>query len=313
MQAFIDFTILFFATCGILFLVSTFGFFLSKRAEALVFGFPCFYLFITATSYYISGIYFLILSGLTFIILSIYFFHSSKPRYNLTEPALTVFGVCVFSVLPFLSFGSFLFFSEGIGDVTIFAPTSYVLEESLGISITRYQDVLNGVIDSQSIAQLSPNERLVSLGWTIEHPGWFSMSYLFKSFGVPMNFSWYLINTTLICVMISALNQAVNSTQLFSRKGLKKYAINFILVVPIASYGSYIAFFNGALAQLQGQALISCYLASILVLRFELPLSWHLIFVLATVLAYYPILYVTLSLFFTSELFRLTKKRYQIA
>jgi hypothetical protein len=136
--------------------------------------------------------------------------------------------VMFISLIPTITKGEFLFFSEGIGDITIFAPIAYVIDSPLsrGLSLSSSDDPLMK-IDLESV---SANERLILLGWTQRYPGWFSLSHLFRNLGLTVEVSWFVGVISLILIMLVALFSTLNVLNQFIKTELKTWHLYLVVV-----------------------------------------------------------------------------------
>jgi len=282
-----------------------------NAAPYIAYGFPSMFLIVTSLGYFLSGpsltiVFWLLIFALLFIgIREIKFLKIEFLAASVIAPIVTII-----SLIPTITKGEFLFFSEGIGDITIFAPTAYVIDSPLSrsLSLSSSDDPLMK-IDLESV---SANERLILLGWTQRYPGWFSLSHLFRNLGLTVEVSWFVGVISLISIMLIALFVTLNVLNQFQKADFKTWHLYLITLIPTVMYGSYIASNNGSFAQLQSQAICSCYIAAILSSKFLLANSWHAVFILASVVSYYPSSYVPALLFAASIVIRWkTRGRYE--
>lgn len=276
----------------------------------LAFGFPVFFLSVCLIGYYAPPLVYRILLLLLIIFFVLDLFKNSSRSLNWCPNIVWLaFMVTVISSAIIVAQKGIVFFSEGIGDLTIFAPTPYALNGPMFTSLNDFRSALFNLSPSLNLENLSPNERLIELGWTIENPGWFSLMLFLKQFALPVEWAWFISNTFLITVMLVAVFEGIDDVNTsLNLNRINKMGIKAISTLPCFFYGSYIAFFNGSFAQLQGQAICACYMAAIAYAKFNLSISWHLIFILAGLIAYYPSAYVLLCILLTSTLLQLRIK-----
>lgn len=279
------------------------GRFFGNGAPYIAYGFPSMFLIITSLGYFLNGpslaiVFWLFILALLFIgVREIKFLKIEFLAAPIIAPL-----VMLISLIPTLTKGEFLFFSEGIGDITIFAPTAYVIDSPLsrGLSLSSSDEPLMK-IDLESV---SANERLILLGWTQKYPGWFSLSHLYRNLGLTVEISWFVGIVSLISIMLIALFATLNHLNQIQKTKFKKWQLYLVTLIPTVMYGSYIAGNNGSFAQLQSQAICSCYIAAILSSKFLLSNSWHAVFILASVVSYYPSSYIPALLLSASILIR---------